>query len=77
MLTLAPRTHHGEFSISKPHDPSGSLSGSAPSRHPPGHDAAWPPGEAAQLPPNQLADAKTTAVLQPKAKTNHPVRRHL
>ena len=34
-------------------------------------DTMWPPGEAAQLPPNQLADAKTTVVLQPKAKTNH------
>lgn len=61
-LPPASSTHHGELSVSKPHDPSGSLGGSAASRHPPGHDAAGPPREPSQLPPNQLADAKTTTV---------------
>lgn len=70
---LALSSHHWEFSISKPHDPSGSLSSSAPPRHPPGYNAAWPPRESSQLPPNQFPDAKTTTVLQPKEKTNHPL----
>lgn len=73
ILPLAPNTHHWEFPVSKPHDPSGSLGGSAPARHRPGYDAARPPRKSSQLPPNQLADAKTTAVLQPEDNTNHPL----
>lgn len=70
ILMLAPNSYHWEFSISKPHDPSGSLSSSAPTRRPPGHDAARPPRESSQLPPNQLPDAKTATVL--RAETKHP-----
>lgn len=46
-------THHQELAISKPHDPAGAFSCSAPAHHPPIHNAAWPPGEALKFPPHQ------------------------
>lgn len=61
-----PRTYHRELAVSKPHDPAGAFSCSAPARHPPRHNAAWPPGEAPKFPPHQLPNAKAPAVLEPQ-----------